>query len=331
MQLRIGTSGWNYPSGRGTWNGMFYPPPEDRDAGLRRAALLRRAVQHRRGEQHLLWPAPRGRGPGLGARGRPPRLRVRGEAVPEVHAPRDGGRPLARSRRPTSTRSRAASSRWPRPARLGALLAQFPPRFHHTPEARDYLEWLLRTFAGYPMAVELRHRTWSDAAADTRALLDAHGAAWVQIDEPKFESSIEQDLTPNAQRRALRAAARPQRRPVVGARPGRGPLQLPVFGGRSWSRLPPGCAPAARAVKKVYLFLNNHFSAQAVANATMLKRMLGDPVTARMPARARGALPRRWRGSWLLCPPHGYSDDAVGDARSSPTTSMPEITLPNTV
>ncbi len=24
--LRIGTSGWSYPSGRGTWNGIFYPP-----------------------------------------------------------------------------------------------------------------------------------------------------------------------------------------------------------------------------------------------------------------------------------------------------------------
>src|SRR5512134_2919275 len=23
--LRIGTSGWNYPTGRGTWNGVFYP------------------------------------------------------------------------------------------------------------------------------------------------------------------------------------------------------------------------------------------------------------------------------------------------------------------
>src|SRR5436190_19583894 len=23
--LRIGTSGWNYPAGRGTWNGIFYP------------------------------------------------------------------------------------------------------------------------------------------------------------------------------------------------------------------------------------------------------------------------------------------------------------------
>src|SRR5947209_4728618 len=28
--LRIGTSGWNYPSGRGTWNGVFYPAAKNR-------------------------------------------------------------------------------------------------------------------------------------------------------------------------------------------------------------------------------------------------------------------------------------------------------------
>ena len=25
MGVRVGTSGWSYPSGRGTWNGVFYP------------------------------------------------------------------------------------------------------------------------------------------------------------------------------------------------------------------------------------------------------------------------------------------------------------------
>ena len=25
--VRIGTSGWNYPTGQGTWNGIFYPLP----------------------------------------------------------------------------------------------------------------------------------------------------------------------------------------------------------------------------------------------------------------------------------------------------------------
>ena len=32
--LRIGTSGWNYPTGKGTWNGIFYPLPEDRERGF---------------------------------------------------------------------------------------------------------------------------------------------------------------------------------------------------------------------------------------------------------------------------------------------------------
>ena len=28
--IRIGTSGWSYPSGKGTWNGIFYPTPRPR-------------------------------------------------------------------------------------------------------------------------------------------------------------------------------------------------------------------------------------------------------------------------------------------------------------
>ena len=32
--VRIGTSGWNYPSGKGTWNGIFYPPAGRRPKGF---------------------------------------------------------------------------------------------------------------------------------------------------------------------------------------------------------------------------------------------------------------------------------------------------------
>ena len=31
--VRIGTSGWSYPSGPGTWNGIFYPSRRSRPAG----------------------------------------------------------------------------------------------------------------------------------------------------------------------------------------------------------------------------------------------------------------------------------------------------------
>jgi uncharacterized protein YecE (DUF72 family) len=35
---------------------------------------------------------------------------------------------------------------------------------------------------------------------------------------------------------------------------------------------------ARRIVKKAYLYANNHFSAQSVANATMIKQQLGEPI-----------------------------------------------------
>ena len=34
MSLRIGTSGWNYPSGKGTWNGLFYPRRKGRASAI---------------------------------------------------------------------------------------------------------------------------------------------------------------------------------------------------------------------------------------------------------------------------------------------------------
>src|SRR5665213_2799726 len=33
-EVRIGTSGWHYPGGKGTWDGVFYPPKAGRDKGF---------------------------------------------------------------------------------------------------------------------------------------------------------------------------------------------------------------------------------------------------------------------------------------------------------
>ena len=114
--------------------------------------------------------------------------------------------------------------------KLGALLAQFPASFKNEPDSRGYLEWLLEAFKDYPVAVELRHRTWSDDPADTLQLLAALGAAWAQIDEPKFRLSIRQSLLPNVQDLLLPAPARPQRRAVVEPRQLGGSLQLSLLG-----------------------------------------------------------------------------------------------------
>jgi uncharacterized protein YecE (DUF72 family) len=287
MELRIGTSGWHYPGGRGTWDGIFYPAPGDRQPGfdeLRFYAERFNTVE----VNSTFYGQPRPNVSLGWVRRTPPgfefsvklfqkfthpatALDTTPVSAADVDAFRAGIEPLAAG------------------GRLGSLLAQFPSRFHDTPEARAYLQWLLRTFGEYPLAVEFRHRSWSAAAADTTALLAEAGAAWVQIDEPKFASSVHQSLEPNAGLMYVRLHGR--------------------NGAQWWTQEQsedrynylysgPELQPivdklrAARAqVRKLYLYMNNHFAAQAVANATMVRQLMDEPVTARMPSELVSAYP----------------------------------------
>jgi uncharacterized protein YecE (DUF72 family) len=174
--------------------------------------------------------------------------------------------------------------------KLGPLLIQFPSSFQRTPEAAGYVAWLLQTFAGYPLAVELRHRSWSDVP-DTAALLAEHRAVWVQIDEPKFPSSVQQDLRGGgADLYYLRLHGRnaaqwwdhaesEDRYNYFYSADELEPIAQSVRDALSTTRMRPG-----EIARKAYLFLNNHFSAQSVANAITLKNMLDEPLTTRMPA-----------------------------------------------
>ena len=116
--MRIGTSGWNYPTGKGSWNGIFYPLPEDRERGfdeLRFYSERFNTVE----VNSTFYGQPRANATLGWVEADAARLRIRGEAVSEVHAPEHGDRSRPGDRRPTSTRSRAASIRWPPPASSG--------------------------------------------------------------------------------------------------------------------------------------------------------------------------------------------------------------------
>ena len=49
-------------------------------------------------------------------------------------------------------------------------------------------------------------------------------------------------------------------------------------GGRGADAESDAAGSARRIVRKAYLYTNNHFSAKSVANATMIKQQLGEPV-----------------------------------------------------
>jgi len=161
--------------------------------------------------------------------------------------------------------------------RLGALLAQFPPSFKNGGRERDYVSRLLRAFREYSVAVELRHRSWSDSFGETLELLNAFQAAWVQIDEPKFRFSIRQNYLPNVQgfyymRLHGRNVEQWWRHDKSEDR------YNYLYSGDELKEFSETADAARRLVKKAYLYTNNHYSAKSVANAAMIKEQLGEPL-----------------------------------------------------
>jgi uncharacterized protein YecE (DUF72 family) len=299
MGLRIGTSGWSYPSGSGTWNGLFYPATRSRRAGTAAFDELRFYADHFDTVEvnTTFYGQPRAEVARTWVERTPPGFEFSLKLYQKFTHP-NMFRDSALARAPGSegtlldllsqvTRSdidefRAGIEPLASAGRLGALLAQFPASFKDSPASRDYLGDLLRAFADYPLAVELRHRSWSDAIGDTVALLGAFGAAWVQIDEPKFRFSIRQNYLPNVtsfyyMRLHGRNAAqwwRPK------ASEDRYNYLYPADELREFAEI---SGAAKDLVKKSYLYTNNHFSSKSVVNAVMLKAQLGQPVEGEYP------------------------------------------------
>jgi uncharacterized protein YecE (DUF72 family) len=161
--------------------------------------------------------------------------------------------------------------------KLGALLAQFPPSFKAGDDTREYLSWLLQAFSGYQLAVELRHRSWSDHADPVLAILGEHGAAWVQIDEPKFHFSIRQTYAPNLRSLYyMRLHGRNAEKWWTHDHPDERYNYLYTPG--EIDGFADTVARVRRLVHTIYVYMNNHFAGKAVANAATLRHRLGQPV-----------------------------------------------------
>ena len=212
---------------------------------------------------------------------------------------------------PISTSSGAASIRWPRAASSARCSRSFRRASRAATRSVSTSALLLRALRDYPVAVELRHRSWSDALDDTLTLLNAFQrrlGADRRAEVPLLDPA---ELPAEHPRLLLHAAARPERRAVVAARQvpriatttSTQPSELQEFS---------DTADAARQlVKKAYLYTNNHFSAKSVANAVMIKAAARRADRRRLPAGVRGRVSRD------------------GDARSNPDTLAPaRVTAP---
>ena len=297
-ELRIGTSGWNYPSGHGTWNGVFYPPARGRAKsfdelafyaehfntvevnatfyGQPRANVCRRwAERTPAGFEFSVKLFQKFTHPKMFEASLRRTLRA-----PE--APAAAFRELARPNAADLDEFKRGIEPLAAAGKLGAVLAQFPPSFRSAPAEQDYLSHLLRSLSDYALAVEVRHSSWSDDFSGTLGLLNGARAAWVQIDEPQFRFSIQQNRLPNVKgfyymRLHGRNAAQWWSHEAAEDR------YNYLYSSDELREFSETAGAATQLVKKVYLYTNNHFSAKAVANAAMIKQQLGEPLTGDYP------------------------------------------------
>ena len=289
--VRVGTSGWSYPSGRGTWNGVFYP--STRPKGFDELAWY---AEHFDTVEvnSTFYGQPRAEVTRGWADRTPAGFEFSVKLYQKFTHPKMFTAQFTRGAAPSTEADRLLDAlvkpnvsdlddfkRGIDPlasaGKLGALLAQFPPSFKHDNAALAYLEWLLAAFRDYVVAVELRHKTWSDNLGETLRLLKSHGAAFVQIDEPKFRLSIAQNQLPNIptcyyMRLHGRNAAQWWTHAKAEDR------YNYLYSDQEVGEFAETVEAAREIVKKVYLYTNNHFSAKSVANAAMIKKQLGEPL-----------------------------------------------------
>ncbi|MGB9887822.1 MAG: DUF72 domain-containing protein [Moorellales bacterium] len=153
---------------------------------------------------------------------------------------------------------------------LGAVLLQFPYSFHCQPNNHSYLSYLRDLLGNLPLVVEFRNRRW--AREETWEWLARLGMGYVCVDEPRLPGLIG---------RVVRCTS---------------PIGYVRFHGRNADRWweheeayqrydylyseeelkewLPGLAALAREARLVLVAFNNHYQAQAVTNARMLRRLL---------------------------------------------------------
>ena len=155
--------------------------------------------------------------------------------------------------------------------RLGGVLAQFPWSFRRTRDNRVWLARVAKTFSSYPLAVELRHASWSrpEVLEDFAALK----IAFCNIDQPVFRDSV----TPSAEVTSPIGYVRLHGRNAddwFRADASRDDRYNYLYSGEELQPWIEKIRRISERAEEVYVITNNHYRGQAVVNAFELQHSL---------------------------------------------------------
>ncbi len=269
-EFYIGTSGWSYPKGEGTWTGYFYPKGKINELEYYSQFFNTVEVNSsfyrppnpgyvynwaKRVPDDFLFTVK------LWQKFTHPNMyrEATGEeasiSMDDVDLFKRSLEPLAKS------------------GKLGALLAQFPPSFKNDNFSRQIISAVNKAFGQYRLAVELRHKSWSDDP-NTAVLLKENNIAWVQIDEPRFSSSIARELPVTSDMAYFRFHGRNAENWWKGDGETRYKY---LYSPGEIEELSERVKSAARETKLLFTQFNNHWQGYAPRNATDLKKSLQLP------------------------------------------------------
>ncbi len=268
--IYIGTSGWSYPRGEGTWKGHFYPSGKINELEYYSRFFNTVEVNSsfyrppdpgyvynwaRRTPKDFLFTVK------LWQKFTHPKMYKEATGEDAVISQADvdrfnrGLEPLVKY------------------GKLGALLAQFPPSFKNDGYGKQILGAVVKTFGQYPLAVELRHRSWSDDDS-TAGFITEHNVAWVQIDEPKFQSSVATDTPITADMAYFRFHGRNAKDWWTGDSETRYKY---LYSPEEIAGLADRVKAAGDKAGMLFAFFNNHWQGYAPRNAVDLKKSLQLP------------------------------------------------------
>jgi uncharacterized protein YecE (DUF72 family) len=163
MTIHIGTSGWSYPRGEGAWTGHFYP------AGRKIDVLEYYSSYFDTVEIKSSFYRPPSPGIAFNWAKRVPQgflftVKLWQKFTHPNMYKETTGKDAAISQVDADIFKRSLDP-LAHSGKLGALLAQYPPGFKDDDAGKSILCQLFEQFAGYRLAVELRHKSWSDDPA----------------------------------------------------------------------------------------------------------------------------------------------------------------------
>ena len=156
--------------------------------------------------------------------------------------------------------------------RLAALLIQFPWSYANTPENVQYLTALFRMFAGYPMALEVRHGSWD--APEFFGLLREHNVGYCNIDQPVIGKSLQPSAVATTEAFSYVRLHGRNYRDWFRKDAGRDDRYNYLYAKDELKEWVDRIKQLQNGSDRVFVVTNNHYRGQALANALQIKNMV---------------------------------------------------------